>query len=138
MFKVFHGRPSFAASDPDSSFCSVCITATVSISSYLTKPSFTSIIKPFVESLITEQDHNSQIGAALCLAAAINVTPDPDAMYLKKLLPKLERLLKCDSFKAKPVLLTLSGSVIRSGATSSHQIVKNLVPCLVEFIGYDD
>ncbi|KAI7996367.1 TORTIFOLIA1-like protein 3 [Camellia lanceoleosa] len=85
-----------------------------------------------------EQDHNSQIGAALCLAAAIDVTPDPDAMYLKKLLPKLERLLKCDSFKAKPVLLTLIGSVIGSGATSSYQIVKNLVSCLVEFIRCDD
>ncbi|THG22648.1 TORTIFOLIA1-like protein 3 [Camellia sinensis] len=124
--------------DPDSSVRSACITATASISSHLTKPPFTSIIKPFVESLVTEQDQNSQIGAALCLASAIDAASDPDAMYLRKLLPKLERLLKCDSFKAKPALLTLIGSVIGSGAASTHQIVKNLVPCLVEFIGSED
>ncbi|KAL7173783.1 hypothetical protein ACSBR2_033109 [Camellia fascicularis] len=127
--------PSSAIGDPDSS---VCITATASISSHLTKPLFTSIIKPFVESLITKQDHNSQIRAALCLAVAIDATPNMDAIYLKKLLPKLERLLKCDSFKVKLALLTLIESVIGSGAASSHKIVKNLVSCLVEFIGCDD
>ncbi|KAI7985736.1 TORTIFOLIA1-like protein 3 [Camellia lanceoleosa] len=56
----------------------VCFTATAFISSHLIKPPFTSIIKPFVESLFTEQDHNSQIRAALCLTAAINATSDSD------------------------------------------------------------
>ncbi|KAI7983801.1 TORTIFOLIA1-like protein 4 [Camellia lanceoleosa] len=138
VYSKVQGRswpPSSAIGDLDSS---VCITAIASISSHLTKPLFTSIIKPFVESLVTKQDHNSQIRAALCLVVAIDATPDLDAMYLKKLLPKLKRLLKCDSFKVKLALLTLIESVIKSGAASSHQIMKNLVSCLVEFIGCDD
>ncbi|KAL7192064.1 hypothetical protein ACSBR2_024002 [Camellia fascicularis] len=124
--------------DPDSAVRSACIDATSSISSHITKPPFISIVKPLIDALVTEQDQNSQIGASLCLAAAIDASPDPDAMYLKKLLPRIEKLLKCDSFKAKPALLTVIGSVIGVGGASSHQTVKRLVPCLVEFIGSED
>ncbi|CAL5372515.1 unnamed protein product [Camellia sinensis] len=124
--------------DPDSAVRSACIDATSSISSHITKPPFTSIVKPLIDALVTEQDQNSQIGASLCLAAAIDASPDPDAMYLKKLLPRIEKLLKCDSFKAKPALLTVIGSVIGVGGASSRQTVKRLVPCLVEFIGSED
>ncbi|KAF5957600.1 hypothetical protein HYC85_004825 [Camellia sinensis] len=124
--------------DPDSAVRSACIDATSSISSHITKPPFTSIVKPLIDALVTEQDQNSQIGASLCLAAAIDASPDPDAMYLKKLLPRIEKLLKCDSFKAKPALLTVIGNVIGVGGASSHQTVKRLVPCLVEFIGSED
>lgn len=124
--------------DSDSTVRSACIAAIASISSHITKPPFTSIAKPLIEALVTEQDQNSQIGAALCLASAIDAAPDPNPLYLKKLLPRLERLLKCDSFKAKPALLTLFTSVIGAGAASSHQIVKNLVPCLVVFLGSED
>ncbi|CAL5374778.1 unnamed protein product [Camellia sinensis] len=124
--------------DPDSAVRSACIDATSSISSRITKPPFTSIVKPLIDALVTEQDQNSQIGASLCVAAAIDASPDPDAMYLKKLLPRIEKLLKCDSFKAKPALLTVIGSVIGVGGASSHQTVKRLVPCLVEFIGSED
>ncbi|XAR65424.1 hypothetical protein NMG60_11009553 [Bertholletia excelsa] len=124
--------------DPDSVVRSACINATSSISSHVLKPPFTSIVKPLVDALVTEQDQNSQIGAALCLAAAIDASPEPELLYLRKLLPRLERLLKCDGFKAKPALLTLIGSVIGAGASSSHQTQKNLVPCLVEFISSEE
>uniref|UniRef100_A0A5B6YT58 Putative microtubule-associated protein TORTIFOLIA1 n=1 Tax=Davidia involucrata TaxID=16924 RepID=A0A5B6YT58_DAVIN len=124
--------------DPDSTVRSACVNATASISSHITKPPFTSIVKPLIEALVTEQDHNSQIGAALCLAAAIDSSPDPEPLYLRKLLPKLEKLLKCESFKAKPALLTLITSIIGAGGASSHQILKNLVPCLVEFVSSED
>jgi HEAT repeat protein len=124
--------------DPDSAVRSACITATGSISSHITKPPFTSIVKPLVDALVTEQEHNSQIGAALCLASAIDASPDPEPLYLRRLLPKLEKLLKSDSFKAKPALLTLIGSVIGSRAISSEQVVKNLVHCLVEYVASED
>ncbi|PHT47791.1 hypothetical protein CQW23_11999 [Capsicum baccatum] len=124
--------------DPDSAVRTACVTACASISSHLTKPPFSSIIKPFLEALFTEQEMNSQIGAALCLAAAIEASPDPDIACLRKLLPRFEKLLKSESFKAKAALLTLIGSVIAVGGASSQQIVRNLVPYLVEFVSSDD
>ncbi|MCD9643823.1 hypothetical protein HAX54_031670 [Datura stramonium] len=124
--------------DPDSAVRTACVSACASISSHLTKPPFSSIIKPFLEALFTEQEMNSQIGAALCLAAAIEASPDPDIACLRKSLPRFEKLLKSESFKAKAALLTLIGSVIAVGGASSQQIVRNLVPHLVEFVGSDD
>lgn len=87
-----------------------------------------------VDALATEQDLNSQIGAALCLAAVINGAPDPDTAYLRRLLPRIERLLKNDSFKAKAALLTVVASVISVGAASSQIIVRNLVTVMVDFV----
>lgn len=124
--------------DPDSAVRAACVTACASISSHLTKPPFSSIIKPFLEALFTEQEMNSQIGAALCLAAVIEASPDPDISCLRKSLPRFEKLLKSDSFKAKAALLTLIGSVIAVGGASSQQIVRNLMPYLVEFVSSDD
>ncbi|KAI3504626.1 hypothetical protein L2E82_46536 [Cichorium intybus] len=120
--------------DPDTVVRSACVAATGSIASHITKPPFTSVAKPLVDALVTEQDLNSQIGAALCLAAVINGAPDPDSAYLRRLLPRIERLLKNDSFKAKAALLTVVASVISVGAASSPIIVKNLVKILVEFV----
>ncbi|CAN4086122.1 unnamed protein product [Withania somnifera] len=124
--------------DPDSAVRAGCVSACASISSHLTKPPFSSIIKPFLEALFTEQEMNSQIGAALCLAAAIEASPDPDIACLRKSLPRFEKLLKGESFKAKAALLTLIGSLIAVGGASSQQIVRNLVPYLVEFLSSDD
>lgn len=124
--------------DADSAVRTACVTACASISSHLTKPPFSSIIKPFLEALFTEQEMNSQIGAALCLSAAIEASPDPDIACLRKSLPRFEKLLKSDSFKAKAALLTMIGSVIAVGGASSQQIVRNLVPYLVEFVSSDD
>lgn len=120
--------------DPDTVVRSACVAATGSIASHITKPPFTSVAKPLVDALVTEQDLNSQIGAALCLAAAINGAPDPDTVYLRRLLPRIERLLKNDSFKAKAALLTVVASVISVGAASNPVIVKNLVKIMVEFV----
>ncbi|PSS07826.1 Microtubule-associated protein [Actinidia chinensis var. chinensis] len=124
--------------DPASAVRTACVAAAASVSSHITKPPFTSIAKPLVDALVTEQDQNAQIGAAMCLAAAIEASPDPEPLYLRKLLPRLEKLLKNDGFKAKPAVLTVVGSVIEAGAASTLQIVKNLVPCLVGFIGSEN
>ncbi|KAK4394590.1 TORTIFOLIA1-like protein 3 [Sesamum angolense] len=102
--------------DPDSSVRSACVAASLSLSSQLTSPPFTSITKPFLESLFTEQDCNTQNGTALCLAAVIEGSGNPDVGSLRKLLPRLEKLAKCESFKAKAALLALMGSVRRLAA----------------------
>ena len=80
----------------------------------------------------------AQIGAALCLASAIDAAPDPDPARLARMLPRFEKLLKCESFKAKSALLALIGSVVSTGAASFGGVVKNLVPCLVEFLSSED
>lgn len=124
--------------DPNSSVRSACIAACGSISSHITMPPFSSIAKPFLEALFTEHEMNSQIGIALCLSAVIEASPDPDAAYLRKLMPRIEKLLRCESFKAKAALLTLIGSAIGVGGASNQLVVKNLVPCLVGFVNSDD
>lgn len=124
--------------DSDSAVRSACINAVSSMSSHITKPPFSSIVKPLAETLFTEQDHNAQIGAALCLASAIDAAPDPDPALLRRLLPRIEKLLKCDSCKAKPAVLTLIGSIVEAGGASSSNVVKNLVPCVLEFLSSED
>ncbi|KAL8226600.1 hypothetical protein R6Q57_016432 [Mikania cordata] len=120
--------------DPDTIVRTACVAATGSIASHVTKPPFMSVAKPFVDALVTEQDLNSQIGAALCLASVINSAPDPDTAYLRRLLPRIEKLLKSGSFKAKPALLTVVVSVIGVGAASNPVIVRNLVKMMTEFV----
>lgn len=120
--------------DPDTAVRSACVAATGSIASHITKHPFTSVAKPLVDALVTEQDLNSQIGAALCLASVINSAPDPDTAYLRRLLPRIEKLLKNDSFKAKAALMAVVTSVISVGAASSPVIVRNLVKVMAEFV----
>ncbi|KAL0342770.1 UNVERIFIED_CONTAM: TORTIFOLIA1-like protein 3 [Sesamum calycinum] len=127
--------------DPDSSVRSACVAASLSLSSQLTSPPFTSITKPFLESLFTEQDCNTQNGTALCLAAVIEGSRNPDVGSLRKLLPRLEKLAKCESFKAKAALLALMGSVVGVKGVlngGGKNAIKNLVMCLTEFLSSED
>ncbi|XP_042034155.1 TORTIFOLIA1-like protein 3 [Salvia splendens] len=127
--------------DADSSVRAACVAASLSLSSHVTSPPFASLIKPFVESLFTEQDSSAQTGAALCLAAAIEGSRSPDAASLRRLLPRIEKLARSDCFKAKPALLALVGSVVavegvlRVGAGN---VVWNLINLLVDFLSSDD
>ncbi|XP_022885324.1 TORTIFOLIA1-like protein 4 [Olea europaea var. sylvestris] len=126
--------------DPDSSVRSACVSASLSLSSHLTTPSFASITKPFLESLFREQDSNTQTGAALCLVSIIEGSQNPDSGSLKRLLPRFEKLAKCESFKAKAALLTLMGSVVELNGVlnGGGNLIKNLVMCLVEFLSSED
>ncbi|XP_075503407.1 TORTIFOLIA1-like protein 3 [Primulina tabacum] len=127
--------------DPDSSIRSSCVAATLSISSNLTNPPFTSITKPFIESLFVEQDLNAQNGAALCLAAVMEGSRNIDIASLRKLLPRLEKLAKCESFKAKAALLTLIGGIVGVEGVLRNcgsNAIKNLVACLMEFLSSDE
>ncbi|KAK4358176.1 hypothetical protein RND71_023786 [Anisodus tanguticus] len=124
--------------DPDSAIRSACVEAVSSIASEITQPPFSSILKPLIDAIIHEQDNNSQIGASLCLAAAIEASPDPEPAELKKMLPKLIKLVKNDSFKAKPALLSLIGSVVSVGGASSKNVLNSLVPITAELLSSED
>ncbi|KAK7265734.1 hypothetical protein RJT34_33357 [Clitoria ternatea] len=124
--------------DPDSSVRSACVISVSALSCHVTRQPLASFLKPLTEALFTEQEQNAQAGAALCLASAIDGASDPDPARLAKLLPKFEKLLNRDVFKAKPALLTLIGSVVEAGGASSHAALRSLVPCLVESLSGDD
>ncbi|KAK6920776.1 HEAT repeat [Dillenia turbinata] len=124
--------------DSDSAVRTACVAAVSTIASHVTKPPFSAISKPLIESLFTEQDLNSQTGFALCLAAAIESSPEPDSEQLEKLLPRIVKLAKCESFKAKSAVLTLIGSVIGAVGCESPSVMKNLVSCLSEFLCSED
>ncbi|CAL1370726.1 unnamed protein product [Linum trigynum] len=71
------------------------------MSSQVTHPPFSTVSKPLIEMVTVEQDLNSQIGAAMCLAAAIEAAPEPEVEQLRKVLPRLGKLVKGEGFKAK-------------------------------------
>lgn len=124
--------------DPDTSVRSACVDAVSCIASHITRPPFSLISKPLIDCISHEQDYNAQIGASLCFAAAIEAAPEPDPAELKKLLPKLLKLVKNDCFKAKSALLSLIGSIARVGGASSKNVVNSLVSTMVEFLSSED
>ncbi|MBA0824767.1 hypothetical protein Goarm_021412 [Gossypium armourianum] len=127
--------------DPNSVVRSACVDAVSALSVNLTKCNFSSsFLKPLSDALFTEQEPNAQIGAALCLAAAIDGSPDPDPVRLGKMLTKLEKLVKVEGYKAKAAVLVVIGSVIRSGGASNlgDEMMKALVGCLIGFLSSHD
>ncbi|XVF50239.1 hypothetical protein PTKIN_Ptkin04bG0080000 [Pterospermum kingtungense] len=127
--------------DPDSAVRSACVDAVSALSANVTKCNFSSsFLKPLSDALFTEQEPKSQIGAALCLAAAVDGSPDPDPARLGRMLTKLEKLVKCDGCKAKTAVLELIRSVIGSGGASNlgQGMMKGLVECLIGFLSSED
>lgn len=125
--------------DSDSAVRLACISSVTLISSEISSPAFSSLAKPLVEAVLTEQDQNSQIGAALCLSAAIDASPDPEPVQLQKLLLRVLKLIKSDSFKAKPALLAVIGSICAAGgACFNRNSLHSLIPCLIEFLSSED
>ncbi|KAL4361016.1 hypothetical protein GQ457_04G017160 [Hibiscus cannabinus] len=127
--------------DPNSAVRSACVDAVSALSANLTKCNFSSsFLKPLSDAVFTEQEPNAQIGSALCLAAAIDGSPDPDPVRLGKMLKKLEKLVKCDGCKAKAAVLVVIGSVIGSGGASNlgEEMMKGLVGCLMGFLTSED
>ncbi|RDX99548.1 TORTIFOLIA1-like protein 4, partial [Mucuna pruriens] len=126
--------------DSDSAVRSACVDAVASMSSRITRPPFSAaFLRPLMDALAQEQDANAQIGVALCLAAAVEAAPDPNAEALRRsALPRLGKLVKSDACRARAALLVLIGSVVGGGGASSRGAVNWLVPCLVEFLGSED
>ncbi|XP_076892858.1 TORTIFOLIA1-like protein 5 [Bidens hawaiensis] len=126
--------------DSDSAVRSACIAAVTSIASEITNPSFSTITKPLIDAVMTEHDHNAQVGSGLCLSAAIEAAPDPEPGQLQKLLPRVLKLIKSDGFKAKPALLNVIGSIVGAGGGNAfnRSSLNSVVNCLVEFLSSED
>ncbi|KAF8091964.1 hypothetical protein N665_0430s0004 [Sinapis alba] len=126
--------------DPDSSVRAACATASVDMTTNITEPPFSVLAGPMIETLIHDCDTNAQVGAAVCLAAAIDAADDPDVEQLQKALPKIGKLLKSEGFKAKPELLGAIGSVIGAigGRNSDKAVLDWLLPNVLEFLSSDD
>ncbi|XP_062111767.1 TORTIFOLIA1-like protein 4 [Humulus lupulus] len=125
--------------DSDSVVRSACVDAVSAMSARITRPPFaTAFQKPLMDVLSLEQNPNSQIGSALCLAAAIEASPDPDAAQLRRSLPRLGKLTKSDGFKAKSALLVLVGSIVGAGGASTKSALDWLVPSVADFLSSDD
>ncbi|KAK4402878.1 TORTIFOLIA1-like protein 4 [Sesamum angolense] len=124
--------------DPDSAVRAACVDAVSSITTHVNSPPFTVILKPLVDALFHEQDLNAQIGSSLCLSAAVGAAPEPDAAELRKLLPRVLKLVKSDCFKAKPALLLFIGSITSSGCVKSKSSLSSVVSTAVEFLSSED
>ncbi|CAH8302752.1 unnamed protein product [Eruca vesicaria subsp. sativa] len=126
--------------DPDSTVRAACATASVDMTTNITEPPFSAISGPLIETLIHDCDHNAQIGAAVCLAAAVEAAGEPEVEQLQRALPKMGKLLKSEGFKAKPELLVAIGSVVAAvgGGNSDKAVLDWLVPNVLEFLSNDD
>ncbi|KAK9119575.1 hypothetical protein Scep_017668 [Stephania cephalantha] len=124
--------------DPDSAVRLACVQAVSAMAKHITRPPFSVFLKLLTEPVAVEQDWNSQIGSAMCLGSAIDAAPDPDPQQLQRLAPRLVKLLRSDSFKAKPALLGLIGSIVGAGGARGRNVVESLVPCVVEFLSCED
>uniref|UniRef100_A0A2P2IR06 TORTIFOLIA1/SINE1-2 N-terminal domain-containing protein n=1 Tax=Rhizophora mucronata TaxID=61149 RepID=A0A2P2IR06_RHIMU len=124
--------------DNDSAVRSACVEAAAAMSSKITDPPFSTVWRPLFELLVLEQDSNAQIGAAMCLAAAIEAAPEPEAEQLRKLLPRLGKLAKAEGFKAKAAVLNVIRSIVGVGGASGKSVLEWLVPCLAELWSCED
>lgn len=105
----------------------------------ITKPPFSSFLNPLADAVLHNQDHNSQIGSALCLSAAIEAARgDVERAQLQKLLPRFLKLVRSEGFKAKAAVLAVIGSVVGAGGASSRNVAGSLVAGLGEFLSSED
>ncbi|EOA34331.1 hypothetical protein CARUB_v10021851mg [Capsella rubella] len=126
--------------DPDTSVRAACAAASVDMTTSITGTPFSILLGPMIETLIHDCDPNAQIGAAVCVAAAIDAADELDVEQLQKALPKIGKLLKSEGFKAKPELLGAIGSVIGAvdGRNSEKAVLDWLLPNVSEFLSSSD
>ncbi|KAL3654154.1 hypothetical protein CASFOL_003835 [Castilleja foliolosa] len=124
--------------DPDSAVRAACVDAVASIAAHVSSQPFAAILKPLVDALFQEQDANAQIGASMCLSAAVDAAPDPDAAELRRILPRVLKLARSDCSKAKPSLLSFVGSIVSAGCVKSKGLLSSLISTAVEFLSSED
>ncbi|KAL1550938.1 hypothetical protein AAHA92_18838 [Salvia divinorum] len=125
--------------DPDSAVRAACVDAVASVAAHVTSPPLlAAILKPLAETLFHEQDSKAQIGAALCLSAAVEAATEPDAAELRRLLPRVLKLTRSDGCKAKPALLALVGCIISTDCVKSKSLFSSTVSTAVDFLSSDD
>ncbi|KAI8528427.1 hypothetical protein RHMOL_Rhmol12G0148000 [Rhododendron molle] len=131
--------PRLRDSASDSALRSACVHSVSLMAQYITKPPFSSFLNPLADAVLHNQDHNSQIGSALCLSAAIEAARgDVDRAQLQKLLPRFLKLVRSEGFKAKAAVLAVIGSVVGAGGASSRNVAASLVTGLGEFLSSED
>ncbi|KAL8161562.1 hypothetical protein V2J09_013051 [Rumex salicifolius] len=127
--------------DSDTAVRSACSDVSSSLARHVTSSPIKAILDPLLAALLAEQDYNVQIGAAVCLSAAIESSESVDASELRRTLPKMLKLAKSDGFRAKPALLALIGSVVATdggGVVNGPGLMANVVSCAVELLSSDD
>ncbi|XP_057774750.1 TORTIFOLIA1-like protein 4 [Salvia miltiorrhiza] len=125
--------------DPDSAVRAACVDAVASVAAHVSSPQlFAVILKPLADTLFHEQDSKPQIGAALCLAAAVGAAPEPDAAELRRLLPRVLKFVRSDGCKARPALLSLVGSIVSTDCVKSKSLLSSTVSTAVDFLSSDD
>ncbi|XP_073306856.1 TORTIFOLIA1-like protein 4 [Primulina huaijiensis] len=124
--------------DPDSAVRAACVDAVSSITTHVTQPPFSVILKPLVDALFQEQDSNAQMGVALCVSAAVDAAREVDASEMRKLLPRILKLIKKDCSKAKPSLLVLIGRIVSTCCVKSRSLLSSLLCIAVEFLSSED
>ncbi|KAK4764427.1 hypothetical protein SAY87_013865 [Trapa incisa] len=124
--------------DPDSAVRSACVAAAAAIAAKVTRPPSSALLKSLSDSLATERDANSQIGAALCVAAAVEAAPEPEMEQLRRLLQNARKLLRSEGFKAKAAVLGMVGSIVGVSRVISRGVLDWLVPLVTQFLSSDD
>ncbi|KAG5522344.1 hypothetical protein RHGRI_034505 [Rhododendron griersonianum] len=131
--------PRLRDSASDSALRSACVHSVSLMAQNITKPPFSSFLNPLADAVLHNQDHNSQIGSALCLSAAIEAARgDVERAQLQKLLPRFLKLVRSEGFKAKAAVLAVIGSVVGAGGASSRNVAGSLVAGLGEFLSSED
>ncbi|GMH15346.1 hypothetical protein Nepgr_017187 [Nepenthes gracilis] len=127
--------------DSDSSVRSACVDVVISLSQNLTSSPFRAFLEPLLAAVLIEQDYNVQIGSALCLSAAIGSSPEVEEAEMRKALPKLVKLARSESFRAKPALLGLIGSVVEvngGSVVNTRSLMSSVVNCVVDLLSSED
>ncbi|KAH6782588.1 hypothetical protein C2S51_007881 [Perilla frutescens var. frutescens] len=114
------------------------ITDVASIAIHVNSISFAIMLKPLMDMLFHEQDLKPQSSAALYLSAVVEATPEPDLPELRKLLPRVLKLVKSDCCKAKPALLSVVSSVVGSDCVKSKNLLSSIVSMAVDFLSSED
>ncbi|XP_030512995.1 TORTIFOLIA1-like protein 4 [Rhodamnia argentea] len=124
--------------DADSAVRLACVAAAAAVAAKVTRPPFSLLMKPLMETLAAEQDANSQIGAAMCIAAAVEAAPEPEVEVLRRALPRVAKLLKSEGFKGKAAAMGMIGSIVGVSGVVNKGILDWLVPCALEFLSSED
>lgn len=127
--------------DSDSAVRTACISA----ASALSPIGFSSLFSSLLGAVLSEQDGNAQIGSCLCLKAAVDaasVVVVSDEAELRRVLPKMVKMVRGDGFKAKAALLGLIASVVavnEGGVVNGRGgLVGSVVGCAVEMLSCED
>ncbi|KAK8956004.1 Microtubule-associated protein TORTIFOLIA1 [Platanthera guangdongensis] len=130
--------------DPDSSVRAALVDAVRSLAAAAPPTALVStILRPLVDALFHEQDIHSQSVSALSISASLEEcnrqgAADELSDFLLRLVPRLIKLARSPSFKAKHAVLALLGNATMSASGIGDTELRALVNCLLEFLRSQD